>query len=114
MHKYETLPAERKLLRKYIKIQKADTLNKINLDKIPHSEVNSYEFKLLLEAGLVEFLPSRYSQPSEFKVTDEGLNFFKWKWERFWNTPFKSILLPIFVSIATTLITTKLIPLIFH
>lgn len=29
MHKYETLPAERKLLKKYIKIQKAAPLNQI-------------------------------------------------------------------------------------
>ncbi|WP_230455418.1 hypothetical protein [Lactobacillus crispatus] len=114
MHKYETLPAERKLLKKYIKIQKAAPLNQISIDETSHQEVNSYEFKLLVEAELVEFMPSRYSYPSEFKVTDEGLNFFKWRWARFWNTLFKSILLPIFVSITTTLITTKLLSLIFH
>lgn len=46
MHKYETLPAERKLLKKYIKIQKAAPLNQISIDETSHQEVNSYELKL--------------------------------------------------------------------
>lgn len=110
----ETIRTERALLRKLTKYKSINQHDPV-ITKDP------YLIKDLLEKGLVQIDPIEevkhhvtYTVDCNYSLSPQGRHYFQERREQFRKFLFRSVLVPIVVSVVTTLITTQLIPLIVH
>ncbi|MDI6667093.1 hypothetical protein QMA56_05135 [Leuconostoc falkenbergense] len=91
----------------------------LHLSQVPESVLNhdlAEEYlRYLTENNLVE-LESRTNMAGEevylrsnFKINQNGIEYFKWRWEEQKKFLLKSIFVPVLVAIATSLLTTAII-----
>lgn len=110
----ETIRAERVLLKK---LSKYKSLNHND----PTITKDPYLIKDLLDKGLVQIYPVNKVKNHitnmvdfNYSLSPEGEHYFQERHEQFRKFLFRSVLVPIIVSVITTLLTTQLIPFILH
>ncbi len=115
-HLVETIPGERKLLRKF---KKYKTLSPDD----PLIKKDDYYLKLLLKNDFVKISHRKYKKFDDgttelisfkYSITETGLHYSQFVKEKIKNFLLRSILTPIIVSVITTLMTSKVIPIIWH
>lgn len=111
----KTLSGERKLLRRF---KKYKTLSPDD----PLIKKDDYYLILLLNKKFIEQSNKEYIKEEDgtvrltnfkYSITDKGLHYSQFMKENIKDFLFKSIFTPVIISVITTLITSKLIPLIF-
>ena len=110
----ETIRAERVLLKK---LSKYKSLNHND----PKITKDPYLIKDLVDKGLVQIYPVNKVKNHitnmvdfNYSLSPEGEHYFQERHEQFRKFLFRSVLVPIIVSVITTLLTTQLIPFILH
>lgn len=109
----KTVRKERKLLKNLIRLAQSYDNNAVPITKLPIS-ANNYYLNQLISKGLVKINNSTgidpithrpvNKGPVEVTVTDQGQHFFENLWEDIKAFLLKSVLVPIVVSIITTIL----------
>lgn len=103
---------ERKLLKKINFLTHNGKLRIVQTDKLMNEpEFNRYYFYQLRKLGLVEthHFPdpnekAHYRPENGFCSTEDGLHYFDWHWEHLRQFMYRSVLVPIFVSIIANIV----------
>lgn len=109
----ETVKKERKLLKDLINLSKKYDHNIIPINSLP-VDANNYYLKQLISKNLIKVTNSTginptthqpiNSGPVDMIVTDQGQHYFENLWEDIKAFLLKSVLVPIIVSIITTIL----------